>query len=105
VTMAPQGWIARPSGRTRQFRAPSRPSVAYSPVRPWVDCITDTYGSNLRQAPVLSPSISGLCGEDPLTRGGRLGKRKNFDRARYQKTESADAIAGVIQHETDTPNP
>jgi hypothetical protein len=24
--------------------------VTYSPVRPWVDCITNPYGSNLRQA-------------------------------------------------------
>jgi hypothetical protein len=38
-----------------RFRAPSRPLVAYSPVRSWVDCITNTYGSNLRQAQEVVP--------------------------------------------------
>jgi len=33
---------------TCRFRVPSRPLVAYSPVRSWVDCISNTCGSNLR---------------------------------------------------------
>src|SRR5271157_5593047 len=38
--------------------APSRPLVAYSPVRAWVDCTINTYGSNLRQAQVSRPGAS-----------------------------------------------
>ena len=39
-----------PWTRMRRSRARSRPLVAYSPVRSWVDCITNMCGSNLRQA-------------------------------------------------------